>query len=47
MKDIRISIRLSENEHTKLKLLAVKQKKSIQDIMLEYIKNLIKESKND
>ncbi len=47
MKDVRISIRLSEDEHTKLKVFAARQKKSIQDIMLEYVKNLIKEGKND
>ena len=47
MKDIRISIRLSEDEHYKLKLLSIKKKKSIQSIMYEYItKELAKEDEN-
>ena len=47
MKDIRISIRLTEEQHTKLKILAIKQKKSIQQIMCDYIENIIREVNND
>lgn len=42
MKDIRISIRLSEEEHTKLKTIAAKKKQSMQNIILDYIKKEIK-----
>ncbi len=42
MKDIRISIRLSEEEHTQLKIIAAKKKQSMQNIILEYIRKEIK-----
>ena len=42
MKDPRISIRLTDDEHQKLKIIAIKKKKSIQDIMIDYIHKLIK-----
>lgn len=42
MKDIRISIRLSEEEHTQLKIIAVKKKQSMQKMILEYIRKEIK-----
>lgn len=42
MKDIRISIRLSEDEHTQLKIIAAKKKQSMQNIILEYIRKEIK-----
>lgn len=42
MKDIRISIRLSEEEHTKLKIISAKKKQSMQNIILEYIRKEIK-----
>ena len=41
MKDIRISIRLSEEEHMKLKIIAAKRKQSMQNIVLEYIRKEI------
>lgn len=48
MKDIRVSIRLSEEEHTKLKIIAIKKRKSMQNIILEYIREEIKrEDKNN
>jgi len=48
MKDIRISIRLSDEEHTKLKIIAAKKKQSMQDIILTYIhKEIKKEEKNE
>ena len=43
MKDTRISIRLSDDEHKKLKIISIKKRQSIQKIMSEYIKNIIKE----
>ncbi len=46
MKDIRISIRLTEEEHTKLKIIAVKKKQSMQNIILEYIRKEIEEEDN-
>lgn len=42
MKDVRISIRLTEDEHFNLKLLAMKRKKSIQSLMYDYIKKELK-----
>lgn len=42
MKDIRISIRLNEEEHTKLKIIAAKKKQSMQNIILDYIRKEIK-----
>lgn len=44
MKDIRISIRLTEQEHEALKIIAAKKHKKIQQLMLEYINELIKEN---
>lgn len=43
MEDIRISIRLSEQEHESLKIIAAKKHKKIQQLMIEYIHQLIKE----
>ena len=44
MKDIRISIRLTEQEHESLKIIASKKHKKIQQLMIEYINKLIKEN---
>lgn len=43
MKDPRISIRLTEQEHEALKIIAAKKHKKIQELMMEYINKLIKE----
>ena len=43
MKDPRISIRLTEQEHEKLKIVAAKKHRKIQELMIEYIYKLIKE----
>lgn len=42
MKDVRISIRLSEEDHKKFKIYSVNCGKSMQDIMIELIKKEIK-----
>ena len=49
MKDIRISIRLSEEEHMKLKITAARRKQSMQNIVLGYIRKEItkEERKNE
>lgn len=48
MKDPRISIRLTEQEHEALKIVAAKKHKKIQQLMMEYIYKLIKgEDKNE
>ncbi len=49
MKDIRISIRLSEEEHMKLKIIAARRKQSMQNIVLGYIRKEItkEERKNE
>ena len=44
MKDTRISIRLTEHEHEELKIIAAKKHKKIQQLMIEYIYQLIKEN---
>lgn len=47
MKDIRISVRLSEEEHTKLKIISAKKKQSMQNIILDYIRKEIDKEDND
>lgn len=48
MEDIRISIRLTQKEHIKFKMLAVKKQKSMQELLKEYVKKEIeKEEKNN
>lgn len=41
MKDIRISIRLTEEEHKKFKMIAVRQNKKMQDLLSAYVRNEI------
>ncbi len=41
MEDVRISIRLSKEEHRKFKLIAVKKNKKMQDILSAYVKKEI------
>lgn len=38
MKDIRISVRLTPEEHEQLKILVIKKKMSINDFLLQYIR---------
>lgn len=49
MKDVRISIRLSEDEHKKFKIIALQQNKKMQDLLSAYVRSEIlkneKESK--
>lgn len=47
MKDPRISIRLTGQEHEALKIVAAKKHKKIQELMIEYIYQLIKEEFNN
>lgn len=47
MKDVRISIRLTEEEHRKFKMFALKQNKKMQDILSRYIKQIIEKYKNE
>ncbi len=48
MKDTRISIRLTAEEHTALKILAAKQHKKMQQLMIDFIRELIKaETQNE
>lgn len=42
MKDPRISIRLSAEEHTALKIITAKQNIKIQELLHGYIKNILK-----
>lgn len=41
MKDIRISIRLTKEEHIKFKTLTIKKNKSMQELLIEYVKTEI------
>lgn len=43
MKDPRISVRLSKEEHELLKIVAAKKHTKIQQLMMDYIHELIKE----
>ena len=45
MEDIRISIRLTKEEHIALKIISAKSGISIQDMMSDFIKKIIKEGK--
>lgn len=47
MEDIRISIRLSKEEHISLKIISAKSGISIQDMMNNEIKKIIKKGKYD
>lgn len=50
MKDIRVSIRLTKEEHIKFKTIAIKKQVSMQDLLKEYILQEIKKEeakKND
>lgn len=38
MKDVRISVRLTPEEHEKLKILVIKKKTTINDFLLKFIK---------
>ncbi|MFI3250998.1 MAG: hypothetical protein R3Y07_08555 [Eubacteriales bacterium] len=46
MKDLRVSIRLTPEEHEEFKIFSLKQKKSMNQILLDYIRELIKKEKN-
>ena len=41
MKDIRVSIRLTEEEHKKFKLIALSKNKNMQDLLSSYVKKEI------
>lgn len=47
MKDVRISIRLTEEEHRKFKMVALKKNKKMQDILNCYIKEIIEKNENE
>ncbi|MCF0117827.1 MAG: hypothetical protein HUJ61_07270 [Bacilli bacterium] len=47
MEDIRISIRLTEDEHKKLKILAIRKNTNIQEIIHKYILKLLEEDQNE
>lgn len=43
MKDVRISIRINEQEHEKLKIAAIRKKTTIQGMVHKYIEKIINE----
>ncbi len=47
MKDTRITVRLTPEEHERFKILAIKIGKPMTEILSDYIKDLIKEDKNE
>lgn len=47
MKDIRISIRLDEEEHKKLKILAIEKNTNIQEMIHKIIKKLLENKKDE
>ncbi len=47
MKDVRISVRLSTEEHEKLKILVIKKKTSINDFLLNYIREEVEKNAED
>lgn len=44
MIDPRISIRLSNEEHMKFKMIAVQKKKSMQELLIDYVRKEIKKA---
>ncbi len=47
MNEKRITIRLTEEEHTKLKLLCVKMKLPMNKVLLNYVQELITKENNN
>ncbi|MBD5087040.1 MAG: hypothetical protein HDT32_06785 [Clostridiales bacterium] len=47
MKDIRISVRLTQEEHEKLKILVIKKKTTINDFLLNYIREEVSKNAKD
>jgi len=48
MKDVRISVRLTPEQHEKLKILVIKKKTTINDFLLQYIiEEVAKDEKAD
>ena len=47
MKDIRISIRLTEEEHEAFKILAIKRKKQMQKILVDFVRSEIEKEKQN
>ena len=47
MKDIRISVRLSSEEHEKLKILVIKKKTTNNDFLLNYIREEVSKNAED
>lgn len=47
MKDTRISIRLSDLEHKKFKMIAINNNTSMQSLLVEYVRNEIKKVENE
>ena len=46
MKDVRISIRLTEEEHKNFKIIAIKQNKKMQDLLSAFVrKEILKNEK--
>ncbi len=47
MEDIRISIRLTEEEHKRLKILAIEKNTNIQEMIHKIVTELLEKEKNE
>ncbi|WP_155890513.1 hypothetical protein [Lachnobacterium bovis] len=47
MEDVRVSVRLTPEMHEKLKIIAIKRKTNMNQILVEYIKRIIEEEEQN
>lgn len=47
MKDVRITVRMSPEEHEQLKILVIKKKTTINEFLLQYIKEEIAKNEEE
>lgn len=47
MKDVRISVRLTPEQHEQLKILVIKKKTTINDFLLKYIKEEVAKNEQE
>lgn len=47
MKDVRISVRLTPEQHEQLKILVIKKKTTINDFLLQYIKEEVAKNEQE
>ncbi|WP_167511362.1 hypothetical protein [Pseudobutyrivibrio xylanivorans] len=47
MEDVRVSVRLTPEMHEKLKIIAIKRKTNMNQILVEYIRRIIEEEEQN